>query len=93
MSETTTDLELVSTEDLTDELFRRNGDIILITENKKADDIWEITAKTGKGCVANKELSYDLIVTTDMLTCAITNLTLGHFEDEMDDQDDSPEPE
>jgi hypothetical protein len=90
MSEQTeTDLSYISTQDLKDELFRRNNDIILITENKKKDNIWNINAKTGKGCIAKDDISYDPLVVTDMLTAAMAELMLTHFEDEMDDPNEA----
>lgn len=94
---TATDLSLISTQELIDELFDRSPESLLIQEALKAPSDYIVDVRTPKGPYASPVLNFDIVTATQMLQTAQALLLTDHLksvnEDDKDDSDGPPEPE
>lgn len=74
-------LDLISTSDLIDELACRHREIIVIRENKKRANEDDVYVKTGFGSKGRKDIGFDLVVATSMLQSAHWQLVHDYLED------------
>lgn len=80
-----TDLELISTSDLINELASRHKELIVLREHKRGVNSINVFVKTGFGKKGRKELGFDLVEATSMLHAAHWQLV----NDYLDDVDDA----
>ncbi len=82
-----TSLELVSTNDLIEELANRHSELIVIREHKKGVKEDNVFVKTGFGKKGRKDKGFDLIEATQMLHAALWQLIHDYLDDIDADQD------
>jgi len=94
MSETTTDLKCVSTQDLLDELFVRHDEIMVIREDIKDPDTLQTSIKTEAGKSGNFKVDdYDFAKAMDLLQSATTMITGEYILLMNPPEDDSEGPQ
>ncbi len=76
-----TELELISTSDLIEELADRHSEIIVIRERKKSYKEDKVYVKTGFGKKGRKDKGFDLIVATEMLHATHWQLIYNYLND------------
>ena len=75
------DLELVSTDELIEELSGRHTELIVIRNKKKKIDADTIFVKTPFGELAKKEKGFDLIEALEMLDATIKQLAIEYLKE------------
>ena len=75
------DLELVSTDDLIEEISNRHKEVIVIREYKKHINEDNVFVKTGFGKKGRPEKGFDLIAATEMLHAAHWQLIHDYLDD------------
>ena len=73
-------IELVSTDDLIEELASRHEEIIIIRECKKSKGCDDVFVKTGFGDLARKDKDFDLMRVVIILQAALRQLTMDFFK-------------
>ena len=85
--DTAIDLNLISTEELIDELTERHEEIIIVREDRK-DSTWlNIRAKTGRTKYSNPNARFDLLLAARTLHTAIEQLIRDYLNTEEGDSD------
>lgn len=75
------DLDLISTDDLIEELAVRHKEIIVIREHKKDKNADNVFVKTQFGKRAHKGKGFDLLIATQMLQSAHWQLVYDYLGD------------
>lgn len=88
--DTAIDLNLISTEELVDELTERHEEIIIIREDRIHSDWLNIRAKTGFRKNTNRKAKFDVILAVHMLNTAEEQL-IKDYLDAGDGGSDSPQ--
>lgn len=92
--DTATDLELVGTQELINELGKRHEEIIILREDLFDPDLLKIYTKTRPGKSGNPpEDGYDLGKAVDLLQTATALLVSDYIWDKTHDEDDSDAPQ
>ncbi len=73
-------LELISTDDLIQELSDRHSELIVIREHKKLRDSDNIFVKTPFGDLSSDRKNFDLVNAVEMLNAAQLKLTMDFLE-------------
>jgi len=89
--DTAIDLNLISTEELVDELTLRCEEIIIIRENRKDSTLLDIRAKTHFGKRGNPDMSFDIVFALQLLHSTEEQLLRDHLDFERDDNDGNNE--
>ena len=74
-------LELVSTDDLIEELSVRHSELIILREYKKKVHEIKVFVKTGFGCKGRKDRGFDLVEATEILHAAHWQLIHDYLDD------------
>lgn len=81
----TTNLELISTDDLIVEVSRRCSELIVIRNSQKSEHTDDIYVKTPEGPLSRGDKKFDLIHATDMLQAAHRQMTVVYLSKGNDD--------
>ncbi len=76
-----TDLDLISTDALIDELAGRHRELIVIRDHQKTINQNDVFVKTPFGKFGKKDKGFDLIVATEMLGAAHSQLIMDYLKD------------
>ncbi len=74
------ELELISTDDLIEEVASRHSEIIIIRNRYKTEFEDEVYVKTQKGPLAREDKNFDLVEAQQMLQAASVQLTHDFLE-------------
>lgn len=85
--QTQIELNLLSSDDLMQELMSRYEQIIIIRENRKESEIINIKVKTQRGKFCKPEDEFDIILAQDLLLTAQDHLLKVYMGAEQEDKD------